>query len=58
MPETVDLVVQWGSQRRLMCPACKRYIHNARDGRTDCSRCHRVYESGAAGWREVRDDRP
>jgi hypothetical protein len=53
MPETVELAVQWGSQRRLMCPACKRYIKNAREDRTDCTRCGRVYLLVDGGWREV-----
>lgn len=57
MPEALELAVTGGSWRRLMCPECRKYIRNERDGQTSCGRCHRVYRHDADGWQEVlRDD--
>ena len=39
--DVVKLALTWGTQRRLMCPACKRYIHVADE--TTCPTCGRAY---------------
>jgi rRNA maturation endonuclease Nob1 len=39
--DVVTLALTWGTQRRLKCPACKRYIHDADE--TACLSCGRAY---------------
>lgn len=40
--QTVDLVVRWGSQKRLKCPRCQHFARDAGATRITCS-CGAVF---------------
>lgn len=54
--QCVDLVVRWGSQVRLKCAACTRYLPTPReDGHVQCKGCHMHYHHVNGDFYEVQD---